>query len=174
MPRTLAEISLEVGLLLQPLLQEAFELGRAEGRTEAAADLRARLAGVLESDLTARDETRLSKSERPDRSIIIEPPAHERATPGTVKPAIEALLRSAADGLSAQQIADRAMIKYNSVRGTLYILKNEGKAERRGDRWFPTLQSHEAPDGKSVRDTSEASDHQPGAQGGEARPGGGT
>ena len=171
MTRSLAEISSEAGSLLQSLLQEAFELGRSQGRAELASEFQHHLSEAIGSSLSAGTlvRPRLTKG-----IIVLEPGPEGRATPGTVKPVIEGIVRASPDGITVQEIADRGGVKFNSVRGTLYILKNEDKVERRGDRWFPLPQKDEAPDDKSTQDASGASDHQPGAKGGEARPGGGT
>lgn len=78
-------------------------------------------------------------------------------------------------GISRSGIERITHAKPNSIRGTLWGLTQEGLVERRGkDAWFPTTKAIEASGGKSVRDTPEASEQEPQAQGGEARPGGGT
>lgn len=176
MSRTINDILSDVGGVLRPLIVEAFDLGRQAGRDEAARDLREKIEGVLSGQLPVeRAPVIVTGPVTPPEGLLESLPIPaQRAAPGTVKPVIEALIRNTLFGMTTEEITARAGVKHNSVRGTLHTLKNEGKVERRGNRWFPVPQTNEAADNVSVRDPSAASEQEPSAQGGEARPGGGT
>lgn len=102
-------------------LIEAFDAGRMAGKNEAAADLRAKIAGVLEEPKPAPDDDGDDDG---------------RAPRGSVKPTvIDALREYGAPGLKPAEIASRTGLNENSVRGALNKLKDEGITDKLGDLW---------------------------------------
>jgi hypothetical protein len=123
------------------MIERVFEAGRAKGREEIRDEYRQRLSTIFSEDIAPFPEP--PTSTKPDA-----PPDTERAEPGTVKPRIWRLLLDRPDGLELKAIAEITGIKFNSVRGTLYNLKEKEKAvERRGDRWFATRKENGEPVG---------------------------
>jgi hypothetical protein len=110
---------------LRPLLEQAFEAGRKAGREEAALDLRAKIDGVLSIPHAA-----------PIRPAAPRPAvaSSKRASSGSVKPAIAEMIKNAANGLTANEIAAATNFKPNSIRGTLWTLGNEGLIVKRSGR----------------------------------------
>lgn len=120
---------------LRELLEEAFEAGRAKEREDIRRQLAAYLGpGEAPSEVTPSGDTReldnFTASQRVAPSILA------RAQPGTVKPAIEALIEKATNGISTSEIIEKTGFKENSIRGTLSALKADGFTERRGVLWF--------------------------------------
>jgi len=168
-------IALDAADALRPFLEKAFEAGRAVGREEATAELRARLSdlvGPLEAAPTAPEPKRVFASGSFTLPRYGAPAEGARATPGTVKPAIFNLIRSHPNGIRQDDIRRLSDVKANSIRGTLYSLQKDGVIERRGERWFAMPETNEAADDDPSKEPSAASDHQPEAQGREAGPGG--
>lgn len=164
MARDINSITSSAAAALRNLLLEAFEAGRAAGRQEASSDLRAKLSQVIGP---------IETQPQPP------PSTGARATPGTVKPTIRNLVtRSGLIGISADEIVAQTGIKRNSVRGTLYTLKQDGEVERRGERWFPQkAEAADTPSQDSLRPQSDSASpaDNPSAKGREAgHPGGGT
>lgn len=129
---------------LGALLQEAFEAGRALGRTEAAADLKAKISGLLGSDVASVTGTVAAPVSR-----TVEPSvsSEKRATSGSVKPTIARIIAEAVDtGLTTEEVVTITGFKPNSVRGTLWGLGNDGLAVKREGRWFPVAGKNNAPD----------------------------
>ena len=131
-------ILLKITEAIRPIIEEAvnksYDDGKSVGDREAAARIKARLTDLLgsaaasdapvKSSLTVSDENRQASTE------------DERATPGTVKPAILKAIQEAPDGMTTREIADKTGFKYNSVRGTVWTLQKERaivKAD--GSRW---------------------------------------
>jgi len=112
---------------LRSLLEEAFKVGKAEGRREAAEEFKSKIAAVLGGE--------------PAPSLASAPPVatpateEGRATPGTVKPTIMRLIAEAPNGLTTQELTERTGFKHNSIRGTLWTLKHEGAVLREDNRW---------------------------------------
>ncbi len=172
---------------LERWLSEAFEAGRAAGRQEGVAEVKAKLAGLLDDggpEVTRAIAASANVTHALPAWLGPGPKTQSggRAPPNSVKPTIVKLVHDA-PGLTREEIATRTGFKFNSVRGTLWTLSNEGIIEQRDGRYFPASQKNEAPDAMSVEDTSEASitdegnlvSYQPSAQGREADvPGDGT
>lgn len=125
------------------LLQEAFDAGRALGREEAAADLKAKISGLLGSDNAVASAVVKSAVAPPSLQVR----SDKRATSGSVKPTITRIIAGAVDaGLTTEEVVGITGFKPNSVRGTLWALGNEGLATKRDGRWFPVLEKNEAAD----------------------------
>jgi len=137
------------------LLREAFEAGRAMGREEAAADLRAKISGLLGSDIAVVTATVTPAT------VSAAPPvgSDKRATSGSVKPTITRIIAEAAEaGLTTEDVVSTTGFKPNSVRGTLWALGNEGIAVKRNGRWFPVAGKNEAADVDNVSAASRVTD----------------
>lgn len=156
---------------LRPLLQEAFDAGRAAGREEASNELRAKLSEVLG---TPRPSV-ISESMPMTAAAPLAPgqSGAGRAAPGTVKPTIRRVISEHADGLTTEGITLLTHFKPNSVRGTLHTLMQDGDIERRGNKWFPSLSKNETAGDAPQQDAPAVSEQEPNAQGREAGPGGG-
>jgi hypothetical protein len=125
---------------LEPLLQEAFEAGRAFGHQEASVEFQSKIAavfGLASSGEPPRTNQLAVVGVQPVPSPAAPPPEEGRAAPGSVKPVILNLLATkSAFGITMDEIVQATGIKYNSVRGTLYTLKQNGEAHRIGLKWF--------------------------------------
>lgn len=138
MTRELAAIISDAATSLRPLLQEAFEAGRRvghdEGRRDASEELRSRLSGIFEETSgQGKPEIHPAEAVRSPSAVVSDV---ERAPVGTVKPMVLKMLRENPSGLSVAELTARTGFKKNSVRGTLWGIKQDGDAERRGERWF--------------------------------------
>ena len=140
-----------IDLLLKPAsdgmrdaVRAAFNLGFEAGRRQAAADMKAKLAAVLESDPVVDKEpaavpssvepsSDLAAKEREDGST----PASKRARRGSVRPAVLNHLKS---GLRATQneIVEATGANENSVRGMLNKLRSAGLVDKVGDYYLFT------------------------------------
>lgn len=128
-----------------------YEAGRQTGRQEAAAEFKAKLAGLLDIE---------GKSEIPDKAsamAVAKSTTHTRATPGSVKPAILKLVQDN-DGMTSVEIQMASGIKYNSVRGTLWQLAQEREIEKRGNKWFASSQKDKTVDAGDQPDMVEDDD----------------
>jgi hypothetical protein len=160
--RTLDSIIAASAEALRPLLQEAFEAGRGVGRGEAAADLKAKIVGLL----SIADQSATTDTEEliitPDLAAVA---SNGRAAQGSVKPTIARMIVDGAQaGVTSEEITTRTGFKPNTVRGTLWTLGNEGLAVKRGGRWYPVdgdqLALDRVPEGEAEAVGASAS-HQP-------------
>ena len=103
------------------LLREAYRIGREDMRRE------------LMTLLSPSGENTAPAPSRLSDHII---PAYftAKAPPGTVKPALLALI-SRDEGANIRDM-EATGVKHNSIRGTMFALQKEGKIEKRGDRWY--------------------------------------
>lgn len=123
------------------MLTDAFEAGRAIGREEASADLRAKIEGLLSvghgrppevSKTAVKTESKSNKSSK-------------RAVSGSVRPTIAKLIiDSGKAGMSQDEIAEQTGFKHNSIRGTLWSLGNDKLAVKRDGRWFAVAEKETA------------------------------
>lgn len=177
MASELDAIVLDATSALRPLLERAFEAGRAVGRREATTELRARLSDAIGPIMSQNEILELARQgDGAGVSVFDSMPTNQassRAAPGTVRPAILALVQSHPQGIRREDIERLSGVKGNSVRGTLYNLQKDGFVMRRGRHWLAAPQKNEPVDVKSAADPSTGSDRNP-AQGREAGPGGGT
>jgi hypothetical protein len=152
--RQIGDILSEGRASIEALLREAF----AAGRAEAAAEMRAKMADMINSVTDIPMTGGASSSyinARFNPNIGFSPPVtvERRASPGTVKPEILRLIREAsAGGISTDELIAATGFKPNSVRGTVSTLRIEHAIERVGDRWVavnwvPTTSSEDAPGG---------------------------
>jgi len=134
--RTLNSIISAANEALRPLLEEAFEAGRALGRHEATDEMKVRLASVLSGDHVIPKRSLIGGAGQTEPSPREAAPEEEgRAAPGTVKPRILKLIQDTPAGLATREITNRTGFKHNSVRGTLWTLKREGSIIERDGRW---------------------------------------
>ena len=141
MTRDISQIHAEGSEGITLLIQEAYEAGRIAGAADAKRRFQSKLASLLSdgSDVapTADD---LPESEQPsslpEKTSELVQHTSKRASPGSVKPQVAALVAKYIDGISAEMIAQVTGFKFNSVRGTLWTLGNEGVVERQGSKWY--------------------------------------
>ncbi len=136
---SLAEIQEDFSKSASAAFEAAFEAGRVQGRKEALAELQTHMAGFFQmpTQMTTQADSGVM-------SDIANSANEGRAAPGSVKPVVHRMLKSAPNGLTTSEIAGRGGFKFNSVRGTLWALGQEGHAENRDGRWFAILKTEEA------------------------------
>ena len=120
---------------MRRLLRAAYEAGLEAGRKEGSAELRSKLAAIIETDI---EPAKLSLAPGQDE---IDGPVDadaDRAPHGSVKPAVLEYVQRNPHGLTANEISERTGIKYNSVRGSLWKLGKERAVYKHGENWFPT------------------------------------
>lgn len=123
-PPTIEDLLSRATDSLRELLREAYEAGRESMKSE--------LAAFLTSGSSHHTTVRTAIPVQ----MAIPVSEEARATPGTVKPRIMALIEYAKDGITTSEIIEKTGFKENSVRGTLSALKAEGFAERHGEFWY--------------------------------------
>lgn len=140
---------------LRPVIEAALARAKDEGRREAAEEFKAKVEAMFNEPMASARRT----SEQ-TRQTNEPKPRKRRASSGTVKPLlISQLTLAGAIGMSMRDLAEATGVKYNTVRGTLWLLKKDGAVFNRHEKWFvsdasiaaedrPT-QSNEAPEGAS-------------------------
>lgn len=122
---------------LRPLIEEAFELGRDAGRSEASAEMKAKLADLLSDNHRATPPVAASAVVSPIAPATrAADTSDKRAKPGSVRPAIMQMIADTDAGVTSEEIVKATGFKPNSVRGTLWTLGHEGLAVKRGNRWY--------------------------------------
>jgi hypothetical protein len=122
------------------LVREAYEMGRQ--------DMRRELMALLSPSRTDEVSTRLHYD-----TNASEP--RTKAPPGTVKPAILALIQQS-PGVTTEHVISTTGFKENSVRGTLSTLAKEDRITRSRNKWF--VKTIKAPDGDQPTEASKSSD----------------
>jgi hypothetical protein len=163
---------------IRRLLIAAFEAGEKTGRETAAKELASEMAGfvanISKSLGRAPDAALASDGDRSRRQTSHPPVMADRAAPGSVKPVILKIIKhSEGTGKTLREIERETGFKYNSVRGTLWQLQQNGEIEKVGDEYRARPQKIGAADGEPRGESSTASVPIP-AHGREADPGGGT
>jgi len=125
------------------LLKEAHDIGREE----VAKEMMALLSPLRNAAAPIGPLYDTSASEGPV--------TRTKAPPGTVKPAILALIEQSL-GVTTEQIISTTGFKENSVRGTLSTLAKEGRIRRSFNQWF--VKTNKAPDGEAPTEASKSSD----------------
>lgn len=137
-----AEKSLKTAI--EAAYKSGFDAGKKLGEREAAAGFKSRLASLFvdeEADI-AGSSTKINELFT-STGDSAETGDAERATPGTVKPAILDVVAKANHGISTKDIARATNFKYNSVRGTLWTLHKEGAIEKNENgRWVASPAIH--------------------------------
>ncbi len=117
-------------------LAEAFEAGRIAGIAEASEDFRARLAQVFggatggpQSVITMQPTSGSTNANHNSQTRII-------IQTGSVKQAILDAINEE-PGIEPERIQAKTAAKANTLRGTLFALKNEGAIHKQGRGWFP-------------------------------------
>ncbi|WP_027052663.1 hypothetical protein [Mesorhizobium erdmanii] len=133
-----------INAAIEEAFKIGFEAGKKAGEREAAQGFKSRLASFFDEDLpvapSASTEINSLFSNSDDNA---ETRDAERATPGTVKPAILAVVAKANHGISTKDIARATKFKYNSVRGTLWTLHKEHAIEKNENgRWVAASAIH--------------------------------
>jgi hypothetical protein len=132
------EILAEVTKTLRPVLEAAFAHVKDDAKREAAAEFKAKVSAMLDE----APQPTIAAITPKDDQIAFSPPSPRktrkgRAAPGTVKPQILDVVRQSPEGISTRDIATLTAFKYNSVRGTLWLLKKEELVINRDEKWFP-------------------------------------
>lgn len=147
------DIAMDAAAALRPLLQRAYDAGRLAGRQEMYEEVQNRLGSLLSPlspdavpvrGLSGEDGNQVSDS--------------GRAPPGTVKPLIEKIVGEHPEGLTMDDVEAISGVKPNSVRGTLYALRNDRILVKRGNLWFHVSQTNEAPQGGTPGSASKPED----------------
>lgn len=136
------DILADVTKALRPALEAALVHVKEDAKREAAAEFKSKLAAMLDDTPQAVIAQKSGVAPKDDR-VVYSPPHRKtrkgRASPGTVKPQILSVIRNSPDGVGTKEIAEKTGFKYNSVRGTLWLLKKELAIENRDERWFATV-----------------------------------
>lgn len=138
-PKSLSDIIAASGSAFRDLLTEAYASGHEAGFDAGYQAAISRVMGAVKLVATPPDgepEARVITGEMRVTEGHDGAEMDVRAAPGTVKPAIEKLVKESA-GITMQEIVERTGFKLNSVRGTLYTLKSEGSVDKWGEQWFP-------------------------------------
>lgn len=98
-----------------------------DGTAVAAAQLRAKLKGVLDDPPQPSPGGNQASDGDTDA---------KRAARGTVLPLVIGALRENPQGLRPREIAEKTGLNENSVRGLLNRLATEGKTTKVGDSWI--------------------------------------
>jgi hypothetical protein len=136
------DILSDIVRVLRPALESALARVKEDAKREAAAEFRARFAAMLDETPAVVPTPEPEADKAPIPKARAAPKG--RASPGTVKPQILDVLRQSPEGISTRDIATLTGFKYNSVRGTLWLLKKEGHAANRDDKWFPASREYRA------------------------------
>jgi len=131
-------------------MRKEYERGVADGKRQAADELRARVVGVLDLGSVS--------------SPVISPPSTNlaltsnspniRARRGSVEPAVMGAIADSIKGKKPAEIAAETGVPENSVRGMLNKLRKENRVFKSGDVWRP-LAPILQPDGSFVQVTPE-------------------
>jgi hypothetical protein len=138
--RRLGDILSDGSASLEALLKEAFDAGKAE----AAAEMRAKMAVVIDNVSGGSTDTPPHEASSKAAKLLASVPtqvSEGRATPGTVKPHIISLISQAgSNGISTDELISVTGFKPNSVRGTVSTLQIENTIRRVGNRWVSAAQ----------------------------------
>ena len=123
--------------------KQGFEDGEHAGERSAGERIRARLSDLFDVDIDAEEpgsstngNDLLTDAGQADDQ---ESSGDGRAPPGTVKPLVLKTIQASKTGMTIREITDATGVKYNSVRGTVWTLKNEEKVKKGdGGRWMAT------------------------------------
>ncbi|MER8475823.1 hypothetical protein [Mesorhizobium sp. M1163] len=119
-----------INAAIEEAFKIGFEAGKKTGGREAAQGFKSRLASLFDEDVSAPSASTEINSLFTNSADSADTSETERATPGTVKPAILGVVAKANHGISTKDIARATNFKYNSVRGTLWTLHKEGAIEK--------------------------------------------
>lgn len=125
---------------------DAYRRGRADGKADAEAEMRNRLAGVL--GVTIQTVSVPAPLPPPPTPELPQEPENKniekgkRAPRGTVRPAVISALESLTEGARPAHLAIITGINENSIRGMLNSLAAETPpiTEKRGDLWYLAAQ----------------------------------
>lgn len=141
-PKSLSDILAASGSALRDLVTDAYSSGHEAGFDAGYKAAVLRFSEALRSvseppQEGPEDDVKIIGDFEPTiRELKVQVDAEVRATPGTVKPTIEKIVRESS-GVTMQEIVEKTGFKFNSVRGTLYTLKSEGVVDKWGEQWFP-------------------------------------
>ncbi|PZV37477.1 hypothetical protein [Mesorhizobium kowhaii] len=144
MNELLATAEKSIRAAIEAAYKSGFDEGKKLGEREAAAGFKSRLASLFVDDEadTAHSSTKINELFTNSGDSPATGDA-ERATPGTVKPAILDVVAKANRGISTKDIARATNFKYNSVRGTLWTLRKEHAIEKNENgKWVAASAIH--------------------------------
>jgi hypothetical protein len=133
-------------------MRKEYERGVADGKRQAADELRARVVSVLGVEAVSSIGVQPAPAKL---EVTTNPPAVvHRAPRGSVEPAVMGAIAESIKGKKAAEIAAETGVPENSVRGMLNKLRKENRVFKVGEVWRPTGPIRE-PDGSFVRVTPE-------------------
>lgn len=145
---------------LRPLLTAAYTAGMKAGREEAAQQLAAEIAQLVEHISRGfdkpTDSLTITDADKAQAQNFARGASTDRAAPGSVKPAILKLIQGS-NGMTLREIEQETGFKYNSVRGTLWQLQQEGEIEKVGDE-FRAVPQKDEPAGTPSQDAPTGSE----------------
>jgi hypothetical protein len=128
-----------------------YERGVADGKRQAADELRARVVGVLDLDPILSPTEILAPAKLP---LASSSPQSHRARRGSVEPAVMGSIANSIKGKKAGEIAAETGVPENSVRGMLNKLRKENRVFKSGEVWRPMAPVRQS-DGSFVQVTPE-------------------
>ena len=132
-------------------MRKEYERGLADGKRQAADELRAKVVGVLDLDpiLSATESPALAKP-----TLLSASAQSHRARRGSVEPVVMGAIANSIKGKKPAEIAIETGVPENSVRGKLNKLRKDGRVFKSGEVWRTTGPIRQ-PDGSLVRVTPE-------------------
>lgn len=132
-------------------MRKEYERGVADGKRQAADELRARVVSVLGVEAVSSigvqpAAAKIELTTNPPAAIV------HRAPRGSVEPAVMGAIAKSIKGKKAAEIAAETSVPENSVRGMLNKLRKENRVFKVGEVWRPTAPIFEF-DGSSVQVT---------------------
>jgi hypothetical protein len=138
------DITPAISRMIEEAYQQGYSQGFAAGKQEAGQELLQFVASMNTAnipvlyDVTMEGTAALSNES-------------DKQPPGTVKPAVLKAIQDSSTGLSIRQIEQKTGFKYNSIRGTVWLLQKEGLVVKgEGNLWVAALdQPGDKPDDQS-------------------------
>ena len=134
-------------------MKKEYERGVADGRREAAAELRTKLSNVLDAPVSAKEGENATQNRvvsavgrATGRAVVV---GVGRAARGSVAPKVMGALADSIKGKKPAEIAAETGVPENSVRGMLNKLRKENRVFKAGDVWRP-VGPQKQPDGSTL------------------------
>lgn len=141
----------EAGKQFADAMRREYERGVADGKRQAADELRARVVSVLNVETISSPKARPQSEKNIPAASMLAPVTH-RARRGSVEPNVMGAIAELIRGKKAAEIAAETGVPENSVRGMLNKLRKENRVFKVGEVWRPTAPIRE-PNGSSVQVT---------------------
>jgi hypothetical protein len=124
------------------IVSEAFATGRMLGKAEASVEFKTKLTAMLDLRDIGPSHPAPPLPAAPRATAAVPPPlppmpkAPKRAQRGSIKPTVIGILKDyGPPGLKPNEVAIRAALNENSVRGALNQLAHAGVTRKEGDLW---------------------------------------